>query len=108
MKAFSIILLLIIPIAIPAQQPPQPCKAVYDIAFMERLSHERITSRENLSLASNNFDVKYYRCEWEVDPASYFIKGKVTVYFVMTSAGNSISLDLMNSLTVDSIKQRGT
>lgn len=60
----------------------------------------------NGTQASTNFDVKYYRCEWEVDPAVYYISGKVTVYFIITSAGNSISFDLMNSMNVDSIKQR--
>lgn len=58
--------------------------------------------------ASNNFDVKYYRCEWEVDPASYYIKGKVTPHFTMNAAGNVITLDLASGLTVASVKQRGS
>ena len=76
------------------------------IVLAEKLSHERIISTDNVSGASNNFDVKYYRCEWEVDPAVRFIKGKVTVYFTLTSAANSISLDLMSVLTTDSVKQK--
>lgn len=54
--------------------------------------------------ASNNFDVKYYRCEWEVNPTIRFIKGKVTSYFVITAPSSSITYDLMNTLTVDSVK----
>jgi aminopeptidase N len=85
------------------------CKSINDIAMMERLSHERLSSNERLTFASNNFDVKYYRLEWEVDPAVRYITGKVTAYYVITSATNSISFDLMSSgLGVDSVKQRNT
>ncbi|MDQ6756853.1 MAG: T9SS type A sorting domain-containing protein, partial [Bacteroidota bacterium] len=77
-----------------------------DIALMERLNHERLMNADKATGASNNFDVKYYRCEWEVDPAVRFIKGKVTVYFVTTADASSISLDLMSALITDSIKQR--
>ncbi|MEI9957610.1 MAG: hypothetical protein WDM90_15235 [Ferruginibacter sp.] len=56
----------------------------------------------------SNFDVKYYRCEWEVDPAFRYINGKVTVYYEITDAANSISLDIMAPLVVDDVQQRGT
>ncbi|HMK25243.1 MAG TPA: M1 family aminopeptidase [Chitinophagaceae bacterium] len=90
-----------------AQYPPENCKSTRDIAGMERRGHDRITGRENATLASNNFDVKYYRCEWEVDPAIRYIKGIVTVYYITTSATGFIALDLMNDLVTDSVKQRG-
>ncbi|MEJ7610278.1 MAG: M1 family aminopeptidase [Ferruginibacter sp.] len=57
--------------------------------------------------SSDNFDVKYYRCEWEIDPAIRYIKGKVTMYFTMSSAGSSITMDLMNVLAVTSITKNG-
>jgi aminopeptidase N len=76
------------------------------IVLSEKASHERILSPDNVTGASNNFDVKYYRCEWEADPAVRSIKGKVTVYFTITASSNSISLDLMSALTTDSVKQR--
>ncbi|MBL0273304.1 MAG: T9SS type A sorting domain-containing protein [Chitinophagaceae bacterium] len=89
-----------------AQLPADDCKNVQDIAQMERLGHERIANRGNATLASNNFDVKYYRCAWEVNPAVNYISGKVTVYYTITSSTSSISFDLMNGLNVDSVKQR--
>lgn len=76
------------------------------IAERERSSHQRIMAAENVTASTDNFDVKYYRCEWEVDPAVRYIKGKVTVYFIIRSVTNSISLDLTSVLTADSIKQR--
>ena len=103
---FTVILFSVLQVS--AQQPVDQCKQVSDIAQMERLGHERLNNITGGTLASNNFDVKYYRCEWEVDPAVYYIAGKVTVYFVMTASSASISLDLMNSMTVDSVKQRNT
>ncbi len=85
------------------------CKDVDDIVYMERLGHERIAGRGNATLASGNFDVKYYRCEWEVDPAIRYITGKVTVYYqVLSSSTPSITFDLMSGLTVDDVKQRNS
>ena len=102
---FLIALLLVTSVKTFAQT--QDCKNVQDIALMERLSHERLASAEKLTFASTNFDVKYLRLEWEVDPAVWFIKGKVTIYYFITSATSSISLDLVsNGLGVDSVKQR--
>ena len=79
-----------------------------DIATMEGRNRARIMNTiENVTSASTNFDTKYYRCEWEVDPAVRAIKGKVTSYYVITTASNSITYDLMEPLVVDSVTQRG-
>ena len=80
-----------------AQSISDDCKNINDIAMMERLSHERLALNERLTFASNNFDIKYYRLEWEVDPAIRYITGKVTAYYVITSSTNTIAFDLMSS-----------
>jgi aminopeptidase N len=93
-------------------QPPVGLRhQVKEIALAEQLRHARLgptgnTGTENIINAVSNFDAKYYRCEWEVDPAVRFIKGKITVYYIVTATGNSISLDLMSPLVADSVKQR--
>ncbi|MBI5857377.1 MAG: T9SS type A sorting domain-containing protein [Sphingobacteriales bacterium] len=99
--------LLLVTINAFAQNDPVAtgCKDIENIAFMERLGHERLVNRGNATLASNNFDVKYYRCEWQVDPAIRYITGKVVVYYLITSPAAFISFDLMNGLNVDSVKQ---
>ncbi|MEJ7736135.1 MAG: M1 family aminopeptidase [Chitinophagaceae bacterium] len=61
----------------------------------------------NESVASANFNVHYYRCEWAVDPGVRFISGKVTAHFSITSATNSISFDMHSALKVDSVIFRG-
>jgi aminopeptidase N len=82
---------------------------VESIARMEMQAHQnQFTGNMGESLASDNFDVKYYRCEWEVDPAVRFIAGKVTVYYKVSNPASFIILDLMNTLTVDSVKKINT
>lgn len=61
--------------------------------------------RSVLSGAADNYDIKYHRCEWELDPAVYHIKGAITSYFKPTVVGfNQMEFDLSDSLTVDSVK----
>jgi aminopeptidase N len=60
-----------------------------------------------LTLASNNFDVTHYRCEWNINPAVRYISGKVTSSFLVTQSTNSITFDLSDTLRVDSIVYHG-
>ena len=83
------------------------CKAVDEIAASERNSFQRILS-VNRSQASSNFQVTYYRCIWDIDPAARYIKGHVTSHFITNSSSNSISYDLATQLTVDSIYYHGS
>ena len=105
MRIIFIICLFII-LKAGAQPSADNYKQLNEIALMEMQAHERLSQMEALTLASTNFDVKYYRCEWEVDPAVRYITGKVTAYFVVSSTATDISFDLMDALIVDSVKQR--
>jgi aminopeptidase N len=70
----------------------------------EQKAHSYINNNI-LVLSGNNYDVKYHRCQWNIDPAVYSISGNVTTYF--TSNINLLSqvvFDLSTSLTVDSVK----
>ena len=58
------------------------------------------------SMASDNYDITYNRCEWEIDPAVRYIKGKVTMYFKPTALASSITLDLSSRLNTDSVTMR--
>ncbi len=61
------------------------------IADIEKKSFQNFTANGRMSagarfagtVASDNFDVNFYRCEWEVDPSIRFIKGEVTSYFTI-------------------------
>jgi len=89
-----------------AQTPAEINKHIKEITATERAAYGRLNQEGVLTGASANFDVKYYRCEWEVDPAVRFIAGKITMYYVITTATSDITLDLMSPLTADSVKQR--
>jgi aminopeptidase N len=87
-----------------AQQSRNYLKEINDIASSEGKAYARV-STQNTTSASQNFDIKYYRCEWQVDPAIRYITGKVTSYFTITSPADYISFDLMDTLVVDSVMQ---
>ncbi len=84
-------------------------QTITDIPSMEQKAHEGLYSKSMMSNAINNYDIKYHRCEWEVNPAVLYIKGAITTYFKPTVAGfNQLQFDLTDSLTVDSVKYHST
>lgn len=90
-----------------AQDENVLCKAVDEIAASERSAFQRTVS-VNRSQASSNFQVTYYRCTWHLDPAIRYVKGSVTSHFITNSSSNTISYDLANQLTVDSVYYHGS
>ncbi|MFZ4562425.1 MAG: M1 family aminopeptidase [Bacteroidales bacterium] len=58
---------------------------------------------------SLGYDVTYYRCQWEVDPAVKYIAGKITTLFKPTiSSFDSLKFDLSSVMTVDSVIYHNT
>src|SRR4030095_10033432 len=90
-----------------AQNDKPLCKAVDEIAEAEKNSFQRSHSI-NRSQASSNFQVTYYRCVWDIDPAVRYIKGSVTSHFITSNSSNSITYDLATQLTVDSVYFHGS
>jgi aminopeptidase N len=60
--------------------------------------------RTNKSSTGTNYDVKYHRCYWQINPQVYYIKGVVTTYYVAKQTLSQIDFDLSDILTVDSVK----
>src|SRR6202007_245158 len=52
---------------------------------------------------SDNYDVKYYRCCWNTNPAINFISGNITTYFKPQSPIDSLQMDVSISLSIDSV-----
>lgn len=52
-----------------------------------------------------NYDVTYQKLEFTVNPAVYYINGKVTTTFKALSPMTNVIFDLTNNLTVSSVKQ---
>jgi aminopeptidase N len=83
------------------------CKAVDEIAANEKDLFQRGLS-VNRTQASSNFQVTYYRCVWDIDPANRYIKGSVTSHFITNSSSNNIVYDLATQLIVDSVYFHGS
>jgi len=57
---------------------------------------------------TENYDLKYYRFEWYIDPAQYYIDGKATVYFETLEDGFAeINFDFSTQLAVNDISYHG-
>ncbi len=60
------------------------------------------------NVLTQDYDLKYHRLEWEVDPANYYIKGRITSYFVPTAANfQRLHFDFSDPMTINSITYHG-
>ncbi|MBA3647151.1 MAG: hypothetical protein H0W62_01145 [Chitinophagales bacterium] len=70
-------------------------------------SEKRIALRlsESSETIADNYDVKYHRCEWNIDPNVYYISGSVATYFVpKTDDFSELDFDFSYNLQIDSIR----
>lgn len=56
---------------------------------------------------TGNYDVKYHRLEFTIDPSVAFISGNVTTYFEAKENLNQVVFDLANNMTVSQVLQHG-
>ena len=56
---------------------------------------------------TGNYDLKYLRCEWILDPDTMYIEGSVTSLFVPTENISSIYFDCSDSLIIDEVIYHG-
>lgn len=80
-------------------------RSLDDIIKAERQRHEVLMDFE-ASGVGLNYDVKYHRFEWKVDPSVRRISGAVTTYFKAISTLSEIGFDLDDALKVDSVIHR--
>ncbi len=78
-----------------------------DILYLEqKAAQKKRNFRRNEN--TNNYDLKYHRLEWSVDPAIEFVSGNVTSYYEAKDNMNTITFDLASNMTVSQVLQRGT
>lgn len=107
MKKITLSLLMLISIACYGQSN-EIVNDPDDIANMECKAHLYI-GQTMLSSVPDNYDLKYHRFEWVVDPNAYYIQGAITSYFVPTTPGfGEIDFDCSHVLTVDSVVYHGS
>ncbi|MCB0628252.1 MAG: M1 family aminopeptidase [Saprospiraceae bacterium] len=83
------------------------CKDLDALIEMEQQHFSnRLNARSNP--ATHDYDLKYHRLEWSVDPTQRYITGTVTSYFVPEEAGfQQLHFDLSSALTVTAVKRNG-
>jgi hypothetical protein len=80
-----------------------------DIACKEAEAHAYLfeSALESNPLTAN-YDLKYYRFDWYIDPAVYFIQGTATVYFqTLADDFTEINFDFASVLEIDSVMHHG-
>ena len=78
-----------------------------EIIEAEMKSAKHAFNLQEKSLTSeftNNYDLKYHRLSWTIDPSELFIEGSVTSYFIPVGEDLSeIYFDLASGFTIDSV-----
>ncbi len=74
------------------------------LSFMEKHTAESL-QKTPFIFNGDNYDLKYHRLQWNINPDTLYISGEVTSYFKTTKPSVSqISFDLSSVLIVDSVK----
>ncbi|WP_281238297.1 M1 family aminopeptidase [Flavobacterium praedii] len=82
-----------------------------DLQLDEIAHSEMKMASKKLNLLVNpntqNYDITYHELRFSVDPANYYISGVVTTTFTALSDLSTVTFDLTNQLTVNSVTQNG-
>ncbi len=81
-----------------------------NLAVFEKMrTSEAQSASKIMSVKTNpntaNYDITYHKLEWNIDPAIYFISGKVTTTYTALSNMTSLTFDLANTLKVSTVKK---
>ena len=83
----------------------------FDENLEQIIKSEKRSGLKKLAYKANentgNYDLKYHRLEWNVDPSKEEISGDITSYFTALDNLNSITFEITNNLNVSAVTQRG-
>ena len=66
------------------------------------------TKKYNFNSAhTSNYDIKFHRLEFNIDPDVFYISGEITTYFIPSSNLENIKFDFTNILSVDEVVYNG-
>ena len=107
MKQTISLLCLAITLQVIAQEAQSDSFGLTKIAEMERDRHQSLRDFRANAL-THDYDLKYHRIHWTVDPAVRYISGEITYYFVPTVPDfRSLHLDCSTQLMVSNVTYRG-
>ena len=105
MRSLPLLSLLLATLPVLAQSDYDP-DIIHQIAHGEQ-HRPMLDAARSGGPATRGFDMKYLRCEWDLDPAVRYISGSVTSWFTATADLNELLFDLSDSLVVDAVTRNG-
>ena len=69
---------------------------------------KRISQNYSRNMNTGNYDIKYHRLEFDIDPSQASISGQVTTYFEAKENMSQITFELTQNMIVSEVLQRGT
>lgn len=84
-----------------AQHNPNYCRDDRAIASRESSHLRHLHEHAKAAVTPQVFDIHYLQCNWDINPAVNFIKGKIKTSFTILNSGTTqITLRLSNALSV--------
>lgn len=108
MKQVTLLFLLFLSFLLTAQtEHHHICKDFSHLVEREAHNHHQLANFQR-NEATQNYDLKYHRLYFEVNPSDLYIKGTITSYFVPTSSDfNAINFDFADALNVTEVQYHG-
>ena len=103
MKNLIVVFIMVFPLLILAQENVDEMPSIIEAETKSAL--DIIFGTTNLN--TGNYDVKYQRLEFTVDPNVAFISGDVTSYFEAKENMDEITFELTDNMVVSQVLQRG-
>ena len=91
--------IFLIPIVLNAQNNADELADI--VAFESSIASKKINFKANMNTA--NYDLKYHRLEFELDPSSSYIEGEITSHYVPNQDLNQIVFDLTDNMIVSGV-----
>ena len=91
--------IFLIPIVLNAQNNADELADI--VAFESSVASKKINFKANMNTA--NYDLKYHRLEFELDPSSSYIEGEITSHYVPNQDLNQIVFDLTDNMIVSGV-----
>lgn len=92
--------LALLSLSLHAQKAPHPNEAIAESEMKAASKSAKFIINQN----TTNYDITHHKLEFTVNPAAYFISGKVTTTFKALSPMSTVVFDLTDELTVTSVK----
>jgi aminopeptidase N len=103
MKSFYSVFLYIVVFTFKLFAQPQDMR---QIAHLEK-DYFSQSIKQSRAVLPNNYDLKYCRAEWLIEPSVKYISGNIFYLFYHNDSLNEFQLELSDSLVIDSVFMQG-